>query len=60
MTVLPPIRPANDEERVVAGIAGPVTALLSLLIGAESSEIGRLWFYMGCRAHQTGYREHGC
>jgi glycosyltransferase involved in cell wall biosynthesis len=35
----------------LAGIvAGPVIALAALLIGANSWEIGRLWFYMVCSA----------
>jgi glycosyltransferase involved in cell wall biosynthesis len=35
---------------LAALIAGPVIALAALLIGAESWEIGRLWFYMVCSA----------
>jgi glycosyltransferase involved in cell wall biosynthesis len=35
---------------LTAMVAGPVIALVVLLIGAESWEIGRLWFYMVCSA----------
>ena len=33
-----------------AMFAGPIVALVALLIGADSWEIGRLWFYMVCSA----------
>src|SRR5512143_2655790 len=35
---------------LVAMVAGPMVALVALLIGAHSWEIGRLWFYMVCSA----------
>jgi glycosyltransferase involved in cell wall biosynthesis len=35
---------------LTAMLAGPVIALVALLIGAASWEIGRLWFYMVCSA----------
>jgi hypothetical protein len=35
---------------LLAMFAGPTTALAALLVGAESWEIGRMWFYMVCSA----------
>jgi glycosyltransferase involved in cell wall biosynthesis len=35
---------------LVAIFLGPVIALVALLIGSDSWEIGRLWFYMVCSA----------
>jgi glycosyltransferase involved in cell wall biosynthesis len=35
---------------LVAIFAGPAIAIIALLIGANSWEIGRLWFYMVCSA----------
>jgi len=35
---------------LVAIVAGPTIALVALLLGAHSWEIGRLWFYMVCSA----------
>src|SRR5512147_3013115 len=35
---------------LVAMVAGPMVALVALLIGADSWAIGRLWFYMVCSA----------
>jgi glycosyltransferase involved in cell wall biosynthesis len=35
---------------LLAMFAGPTTALVALLVGAESWEIGRMWFYMVCSA----------
>jgi glycosyltransferase involved in cell wall biosynthesis len=35
---------------LLAIVAGPTIGLVALLIGAESWEIGRLWFYMVCSA----------
>jgi glycosyltransferase involved in cell wall biosynthesis len=35
---------------LIAILAGPVIAFVALLIGAQSWEIGRLWFYMVCSA----------
>jgi hypothetical protein len=35
---------------LVAIFLGPIIALVALLVGANSWEIGRLWFYMVCSA----------
>ncbi|HET9914821.1 MAG TPA: glycosyltransferase family 2 protein [Anaerolineales bacterium] len=35
---------------LLAIFAGPTTALVALLVGADSWEIGRMWFYMVCSA----------
>lgn len=35
---------------LVAILLGPIVGLVALLIGADSWEIGRLWFYMVCSA----------
>lgn len=35
---------------LLAMFAGPTTALVALLVGADSWEIGRMWFYMVCSA----------